>query len=175
MAVDTFIPRTRDCYTLVKGETITVTVDTSMATLGWPGGIGVQWTPAGSDTLTVTTSNGYVSGFLLWGSNEAGDQFTAMTRNQPYYRFAVLCMGAWVMLTQQYEQYTYASRQVGPLVPIVYKPTDALLFSLRGFWTKEDEWSASGDPRGSNTNLVGFVAQVPSATTGGYMTVQVAI
>jgi hypothetical protein len=175
MAVDTFIPRTRDCYTLVKGETFTATVDSNLATLGWPGGVGVQWTTSTKDEFMVTLSNGYVSGFLLWGSNESSDQFTSMTQNQPYYRFAVLCTGSWLMLTQQYEQYTYASRHVGPLVALTYNPDDKLLFSLRGYWTKEDEWTLSGDPRAPNTNVVGFVAQVPNASTGGYMTIQTAI
>ena len=174
MAVDTLIPRTRDCYTLVKGETFTVAVDENLVTQGWPGGIGVQWTPAGSDTLTVKASDGFVAGFLLWGSNESSDQFTAMTRNQPYYKFAVLCYGAWLICTTSFEQYTYASRQSGPLVPIVYNPSDRLVFSLRGLWTNEDEWTLSGDPRAPNVLFAGFVAQVPSATTGGYMTIQVA-
>jgi hypothetical protein len=175
MAVDTEIPRTRDCYTLVKGETITVTVDSNLATFGWQGGIGVQWAPSTKDELIVTLSTGYVAGFLLWGSNESSDQFTAMTANQPYYRFAVVGMGSWLILTQQFEVYTYASRQSGPLVPITYNPSDKLRFSLRGLWTKEDEWTLSGDPRAPNLLYTGFVSQVPSTSTGGYMTIQVSI
>jgi hypothetical protein len=175
MAVDTEIPRTRDCYTLVKGETITVTVDNNFVTSGWPGGIGAQWTTSSKDELMVTQSNGYVAGFLLWGSNESSDQFTAMTENQPYYRFGVLCYGSWIIVTPQYEVYTYASRQSGPLVPIVYNPSDKLRFSLRGLWTKEDEWTLSLDPRAPNLLYTGFVSQVPSASTGGYMTIQVSI
>jgi len=175
MAVDTGIPRTRDCYTLVKGDTFTVTVDNGLAVNGWRGGVGVQWTTSLKDEMMVTLSTGYVAGFLLWGSNESSDQFTSMTENQPYYRFAVLCFGSWLVVTQQYEVYTYASRQSGPLVPITYNPSDKLCFSLRGLWTKEDEFSLSGDPRAPNLLYTGFVAQVPSASTGGYMTVQVSI
>lgn len=175
MSVDTFIPRTRDCYTLVKGETFTATADGNLSTLGWAGGVGVQWTTSSKDEFMVTLSSGYVSGFLLWGSNESSDQYTAITQNQQFYRFCVVCTGSWLMLTQQYELYTYASRQAGPLVPLVYSPTDHLLFSLRGLWTNEDEWTLSSDPRAPNTNVAGFVAQVPSASTGGYMTIQVAI
>lgn len=175
MSVDTEIPRTRDCYTLVKGKTFTVTVDSTMATLGWPGGIGVQWESSSKDEFLVTTSNGYVAGFLLWGSNESSDQYTAITQNQSYYKFATMGVGSWLILTQQYEQYTYASRHSGPLVPITYNPSDRLRFSLRGLWTKEDEFTLSGDPRAPNLLFTGFVSQVPSVSTGGYMTIQTSI
>jgi len=175
MSVDTEIPRTRDCYPLVKGDTLTVTVDSALVTNGWKGGIGVQWTTSVKDELMVTLSTGYVAGFLLWGSSESSDQFTAMTANQPYYRFGVLCFGSWLVVTLQYEQYTYASRQSGPLVPITYNPSDKLRFSLRGLWTKEDEFTLSGDPRAPNLLYTGFVSQVPSTSTGGYMTIQTSI
>ena len=36
-------------------------------------------------------------------------------------------------------------------------------------------WTPSGDPRAPNVLFVGFVAQVPAASTGGYMTIQTAI
>lgn len=175
MSVDTKIPRTRDCYTLVKGETLTVSVDSNLSTLGWAGGIGVQWAVSSKDEFLVTTSTGYVAGFLLWGSNESSDKFTAMTANQPYYRFAVMGAGSWLILTTQFEQFTYISRHSGPLVPLVYQRSDRLRFSLRGLWTNEDEWSLSGDPRGENTLFTGFVAQTPTTSTGGYMTIQTSI
>lgn len=175
MAVDTKIPRTRDCYTLVKGDTSTVSVDSGLSTLGWAGGVGVQWTSSAKDDFIVTLSTGYVAGFLIWGSNESSDRFTAMTANQPYYRFAVMGSGSWVLLTTQFEIYSFASRQAGPLVPLVYLPSDRLRFSLRGLWTKEDEWELSGDPRGSNTLFTGFIVQVPTPSTGGYMTIQTSI
>lgn len=169
------IPRNRDCYILVKGDTFTVTVDSAMVAGGWKGGQGVQYTTSSKDELMVTYSNGLYAGFVLWGSDESSDQFTAITTNQPFYKFAVIGCGGWLILTKQFEQYTYASRQVGPLVPIVYKPSDRLVFSLRGLFTSQDEWSLSGDPRGANDYFIGFVAQPPSATTGGYMTIQVSI
>ncbi len=175
MSVDTQIPRTRDCYTLVKGETFTVTVDSGLFTHGWAGGVGVQWAHADTDDRLVTLSTGNVAGFLIWGSNESSDLFTAMTQNQPYYKFAVMALGSWVILTPQFEVYTYASRQAGPLVPLTYNPSDRLRFSLRGLWTKEDEFTLSGDPRAPNLLYTGFVAQVPSASTGGYMTIQTSI
>lgn len=169
------IPRNRDCYVLVKGDTFTATVNASMASGGWRGGQGVQYTTGALDELTVTYSDGLYCGFLLWGSDEISDKFTAMTGNQPFYRFAVIATGNWLISTTQFEKYTWASRQAGPLVPITYNPSDRLVFSLRGYWTKEDEWTLSGDPRGANSYFLGFVAQVPSALTNNYMTIQASV
>lgn len=169
-------PRTRDCYVLAKGDTFTATVSSSLATSGWRGGQGVQYATSPKDELVVQSSDGLFCGFLLWGSDEVSDKFTAMTGNQPFYRFAVIATGNWVMSTSTYEKYTYVSRTGGgPLVPIVYAPSDRLVFSLRGFWTKEDEWTLSGDPRGANDFYLGFVAQVPSAANDEYMTIQVSV
>lgn len=169
-------PRTRDCIILVKGDAYPVTVADAMATAGWQGGQGVQWAPSSKDEFLVTNSDGFYAGFMLWGSDESSDQFTAMTRNQPFYRFATVGAGGWHILTRSYEKYTYASRiGGGPLVPITYNASDKLVFSLRGFWTKEDEWTLSGDPRAPNSYYIGFVSQAPSALTEFYMGIQVSI
>lgn len=169
-------PRTRDCIILTKGDAYPVTVDASLANGGWKGGQAVQWVASTKDEFLVTNSDGLYAGFLLWGSDESSDQFTAMTRNQPAYRFATVGAGGWDIMTTSFEKYTYASRTGGgPLVPIVYHASDRLVFSLRGYWTKEDEWTLSGDPRAPNTYFIGFVAQAPSALTEGYMTIQVSI
>lgn len=167
--------RTRDCVVWVKGETLTVSVDHELILNGWKGGSGVTFAPITQDQILVTRTNGLGGGFVLWGSDESSDQFTGMTANQPYYGFAVLGMGAWLIGTPTFEKYTYASRQAGPLVPIAYSADDQLFFSLRGFWTKEDEWTLSGDPRAPNDNVMGFVAERPSNVTNGYMTIQVDI
>jgi hypothetical protein len=172
--------RSRDAVIWVKAETLTVSVTPSMIQSGWPGGIGVTFAPITQDEILVTVSDGLGGGFLLWGSDESGDQFTSMTENQPYYGFAVLGMGAWLIATSTFEQYTYASRQSGPLVPITYNGSDRLFFSLRGFFTNEDEWTLSGDPRAPNDNVVGFVAQTPIAGDEGtgyvpYLSIQVDI
>jgi hypothetical protein len=88
----------------------------------------------------------------------------------------VLGAGGWLISTLAYEKYTYLSRMgPGPLVPIEYHASDRLVFSLRGYWTTEDEWTLSGDPRAPNNYYIGFVAQAPSAATSGYMTIQVSI
>ncbi len=169
-------PRTRDCLILVKGDACPVTLSEEMAAGGWQGGQGVQWAPnPGLDAPLVTYSTGYYAGFMLWGSDETGDDFTAMTRSQPAYRAGVVGAGGWLISTRSFERYTYASRQAGPLVPLVYEESDRLVYSLRGFWTKEDEWTASGDPRGANEYYIGYVAQAPSAATDDYITLQTSI
>jgi hypothetical protein len=164
--------RTRNCVILHKGDTFTVSVNAALATLGWSGGQGVKWAPATKDEFLVGPTEGDPGGFLLWGSDEPSDQYTAMTQNQPSYRFAVMGVGGWVFMTSTYERYTYASRQAGPLVPISYTANDRLMFSLRGYWTNEDEWTLSSDPRAPNENFVGFVVQTPTAATEHYLTVQ---
>lgn len=169
------IPRTRDCYVLVKGDTFTATVDSRMATQGWQGGQAVKYASTNKDDLLVTFSDGLIAGFILWGSDEVSDRLTAMTGNQPFYKFAVICTGSWVIATTAFEKYTYASRQAGPLVPIVYTPSDRLVLSLRGFWTIEDEWTLSSDPRGANDYFSGFVMQSPSTATNHFMMIQASI
>ncbi len=78
------------------------------------------------------------------------------------------------MSTTTYERYTWASRQVGPLVPLVYT-TGRLRFSLRGYWTIEDEWTLSGDPRGANDYLIGNIVQPPSSFNNGHLVIQTSI
>jgi len=168
--------RTRDCVVLVKGDTYPVTVSVPMAVSGWRGGQGVRWVASTKDEFLIELSDGYYAGFVLFGSDEDSDQYTAMTRNQPYYKFATACAGGWHILTTTYERHTYASRVgSGPLVPLTYNASDRLVFSLRGYWTKEDEWTLSGDPRAPNSYYLGFVTQTPSTLTSGYMGIQVSI
>jgi hypothetical protein len=169
--------RNRDCIILVKGDAYAVAIDSVLAGSGWQGGQGVQWTtPVSAGLPTVTLSTGYYAGFALWGSDEPSDQYISSTRLFPSYRFLVLGAGGWLISTISYEKYTYVSRVgPGPLVPIVYSAGDRLVFSLRGYWTTEDEWTLSGDPRGANDYYIGFVAQVPSVVNSYYMSVQVSI
>lgn len=168
--------RTRDMVVFHKGDTFTVNVDDLSATAGWKGGQGFQYTPPPNDEILVTLSTGLYAGFALWGSDESSDQFNAMTRNQPIYKFVTLGAGGWIMATTTYEAFTFASRTGGgPLVPLVYRASDRLVFSLRGFWTKEDEWTLSGDPRAPNNYFIGFVVQAPTAARNNYMTIQVSI
>ena len=169
------IDRTRDMVTFKKGDAYAVSVAPSLARDGWLGGQGVQWVDGGRDDFVVEASDGAAQGFLMWGSDESSDKFTAMTRNQPVYEFSVLGFGGWLFSTITFERYTWASRQVGPLVETVYAPQDELVFSLRGRWTNEDEWTLSGDPRAPNANVAGVVVQPPSSVTDGYLTIQARI
>lgn len=170
------IPRNRDVIIFDKGKSFTPLLNQTIIAAGWKGGQGVQYTTPQAETPYVTFSNGIAAGFLLWGSNEAADEFTAMTENQPTYGFATMGCGSWLISTGTYEKYTYASRTgPGPLVPLVYNASDRLLFSLRGLWTKEDEWTLSGDPRAPNTFYVGYVAQIALPTWNDYLTIQTSL
>ncbi len=168
--------RDRDDIIFDKGKSFTVNLNQPMVAAGWKGGQGVQYTTPQNEESYCTFSNGIAAGFLLWGSNESADQYTAMTENQPTYAFATMGAGSWLISTATYEQYTYASRTGGgPLVPLVYNASDRLLFSLRGLWTKEDEWTLSGDPRAPNTFYVGFVSQIALPTWNDYLTIQTSL
>lgn len=169
-------PRNRDCHVLYKGDTFAVAIDDFLAVQGWQGGQGVQWVATTKDLPTVTRSDGLYSGYALWGSNESSDQFTAMTGQFPTYRYLVMGSGGSIIMTRSFEKYTWLSRFLGgPLVPLVYSASDRLVFSLRGYWTKEDEWTASGDPRAPNAYFIGFVIQAPTVTNPDYMTIQTSI
>jgi hypothetical protein len=168
--------RSRDCIILLKGDAYSVAIEPSMAVAGWRGGQAVQWAPSIKDQPAVKLSDGLYAGFALWGSDESSDQYTGMTRQFPTYQYVVLGAGGWLISTTTYEKYTYLSRTGGgPLVPIVYNASDRLVFSLRGFWTREDEWALSGDPRAPNNYFIGFVSQAPSVVTSDYMSIQTSI
>jgi len=168
------LPRTRDVITLVKGTANTVMVDEVMTGNGWPGGQGVTWVndPTG-DNFRVTYSDGTYGGFLLWGSNEAADQFTGLTDSQTKYGYAVMCTGTWIISTSSYERYTYQSRiGGGPLVPNTFLVGERLRFSLRGLFTPQDEWTLSSDPRGANGFFVGQIVQTPSSKNNNHLMLQ---
>jgi len=165
------ILRSRDCIVFFKDDAYTVAVDANLVQQGWPGGQGVQWVGSTSDEFLVTFSRGFFGGFLVWGSDEMGDDYTAITRQQPYYRFATMLSGAALISTSSYEYYTYASRVAGPLVPLTYLSDQKLYLSLRGLWTNEDELTASGDPAAPSP-LAGIVAQIPKALNNYFLGIQ---
>ncbi len=169
------IIRGRDCVVFAKGEGHPVVVSAQMLQGGWSGGQGVQWEDSDLDDMVVTYSNGLFGGFMLWGSDEAADRYTAMTGNQLVYGFGIMMVGHALISTSTYERYTYASRiGGGPLVPLVYQPRDTLYFSLRGLWTKEDEMTLSGNPL-APALFTGFVAQTPKANNEFFLGIQTAI
>lgn len=169
-------PRERDVYTLFRGDSYTVSVSAAMQAAGWQGGQGVQWTDsAAHDEFLVTYSDGLYGGFLLWGANESSDEYTSLTGNQPLYGFGTLCTGGWIIATRTFERYTYASRQTGPLVENVYIVGERLLFSLNGWFSREDEFTLSADPRAPNGYYVGSVIQAPSVDNNYYITIQTSL
>lgn len=168
-------PRDRDVYVLEKGDAYPCSISQNMIQNGWQGGQGVRWIDSDIDEFLVDYSDGTYGGFLLWGSNESSDQFTSMTGNQPLYGTAVFCGGSWLIATRTFEVYTWESRQVGPLVPLVYPVGARILFSLRGLFTTEDEWSPSGDPRAPNTYYIGNIVQTPVAANNNYLVLQTSI
>lgn len=167
--------RTRDCVVFFKGDAYTVEVGPAMVQGGWAGGQAVKWADSTKDEFLVTYSDGLYGGFFLWGSDESSDQYVSFFENQLVYGFGVLCLGGWLISTTTYEKYTYASRQSGPLVPIVYKEGQRLLFSLRGYFTNEDEWTEALDIRRPNTYYIGSVTQVPKSLNDFYLGIQTSI
>jgi hypothetical protein len=169
------IIRSRDCVVFFYGDRQTVAVSNNLVQFGWAGGQGVQWVSSVEDERLVTYSKGLFGGFLVWGSEETGDQFTSMTGQFKKYRYATMFSGGCLIATTTYERYTYASRVgPGPLVPLVYQANDILYLSLRGLWTKEDELSLSGDPQ-APCFFSGFVSQVPKANNNFFMGIQTSI
>ncbi len=168
--------RTRDVIVFRTGSANPVLVDDAMASQGWVGGQAVTWVDAVDDTFMVTYSDGTYGGFLLWGSNESSDQFTSMTGQQTIYKYGILCTGSWLISTITFEKYTYESRVGGgPLVENVYGVGARLTFSLRGYFTPQDEWTLSGDPRAPNTLYIAYVVKHPSPATRDYLTLQTSI
>lgn len=167
------IIRARDCVVFFKGDSQTVALSDEMVIGGWPGGQGVQWVSSSvKDERVVTYSKGLYGGFLVWGSDEVGDQYTAMTKNQTVYRFATMLSGGCLISTTSYERYTYLSRVGnGPLVELSYNANDILYLSLRGLWTKEDELTLSGDPL-APCFFTGFVAQAPKPSNRFFLGIQ---
>ncbi len=169
------IIRGRDCIVLFKGDAYTATVSQAMVQGGWQGGQGVQWVDTPSDERMVTYSKGLYGGFLIWGSDERGDQYTAITRQQVVYQSATILLGGSLMMTRTYEKYTYASRiGGGPLVPLVYQVNDPLYFSLRGWWTKEDELSLSFDLQ-APCFFTGICAQQPKPNNDYFLGIQTSL
>lgn len=165
------ILRSRDLLLFFKGDIYTVTPDPVMLAQGWAGGQGVMWAPGFNDERTVTFSDGRYGGVILWGSDEDADQFLGITGTQEVNYFAVFAAGGNLLTTRTYERYTYASRLAPPLVPIVYTPNQILYYSLRGWFTPEDEATLTLKPWAPNF-FVGFVAQVPREDNDWFLGVQ---
>ena len=173
----TEIIRGRDCILFFKSDSHVVTVGDEMLAGGWAGGQIATWKDVGTDERTVTYSNGYYGGVLIWGSNESADQWTAMTGQQLTARTAVMFAGGNLLSTSSYERYTWTSRRdhainpANPLIPIIYQPNSILFASLRGLWTTEDELSLSGSLL-APCFFTGMVLQVPKLLNNYFLGVQ---
>jgi hypothetical protein len=167
------IIRSRDCTIFYYGDSQTVVVSDAMLRGGWAGGQGAQWVGSTVDERVVTYSKGLFGGFLAWGSDERGDDYASITRQQLTYAYATLFSGSCLISTSSYEKYTYLSRTTSgsPLIPIVYQPNDFLYFSLRGLWTTEDELTLSSDSL-APCFFSGMVAQVPRQDNSFYLGIQ---
>lgn len=165
--------RTRDCILWSKRDLTTVVVSNDMVANGWAGGQGVQWFGVVGDERVVTYSEGHFGGYLVWGSDESADQYTAMTRQHLTYQYGVMAFGGSLMATTTYERYTYNSRlSGGPLIALTYTANVPLYLSLRGLWTLEDELSLVSSPL-APAPVAGFAAQIPKSVNSNFLGVQV--
>mgnify|MGYP000908261228 CR=1 FL=1 len=171
----------RDVALFHRGDSATFKVSAAAAAAGWSGGTFMKWVDDGSGEPTLGIADGRYCGFAAFGSDEPGDRFTAMTGQNPHYRYAALYFGGNFLATRTYEKYTYASRHSGPLVPLSYHAQQFLYVSENGKLTPEDESdvavNASGEfPDGSPITerflFFGLCAVPPSSKTNGYVYVQ---
>lgn len=170
----TGVVRNKDVVVLYKGDACVAVPSDSLLVSGWKGGQGLMWTEASTDKFVVSISDGRFSSFAYCGSDETGDRFTGLTMNQVYSKHVTVISGSSLISTSTYEKYTWASRQSGSLVQIVYEPNQQLYFSLRGYWTNEDEATLSGSSHAPNS-LAGFVTTLPKPINNYYLGVQTAI
>jgi hypothetical protein len=164
----------RDCTIYFRGDSQTVAVHPDLVTSGWPGGVGVQWCDAQEDVRMVQASHGLYGGFLVWGSNEDADRYLSSSGQMPHLRYATLFVGGSLMHTSTYERFTWASRQVGLSAPLEYKINDPLYFSLRGYWTNEDEMTLSGHSE-APCFFTGFVSQLPKESNQWRLGIQTSL
>lgn len=164
--------RGRDCVIFIKGDVHAFKASPALIAGGWVGGQGLTWVQGATDEPTIGYSNGLYGGVAIWGSDEQADRYTAMTGQQLAYGYVVLMVGRALFSTVAFEQYTYQSRVGGgPLVPLVYHPSDLLYLSKRGYWSNQDELTITGDSN-APAFYTGFVAQVPKANNGFRLAIQ---
>jgi len=173
----------RDLVILYKGDTITAQVRDDMAAAGWAGGQFGRWVVDASGFPTLALADGRYCGFFLFGSSEAGDQYTAMTEQNPHYKYVVLGFGGNVFYTRTFEQYGYLARHgLGPMVPLSYEPQQILYVSENGKITPENEsdlatYGIHNFPDGTpvpdmSFTFFGICAVPPMAKTNQYMCIQ---
>lgn len=172
----------RDLVFYHKGDTITPAVSADLAARGWAGGEFARWVDAGNGELTVDIADGRYCGFFGFGSDESGDQYTAITGQNTHYRYATVFFGGNVIYTRTYETIGYLGRNgLGPATPLVYEPNQHLYISENGRITNEDEsdtilFPVHTFPDGSPITVpfvfFGIVSVPPSAASLNYLGVQ---
>lgn len=174
----------RDLVLLHKGDTLPVSIDSDMAASGWSGGQFVRWVDAGTGMPTVTVANGTYCGFMMFGSDEEGDQWTSFVASQVTYKSAILTFGGNVFYTRTYEVEGYMYRHgLGPSAPLVYEPNQVLYISENGKITNENESNTAlfpahdfpdGSPIVANSFVFFGVCSVPpdDVLTSGFICVQ---
>ena len=172
----------RDLVVQRKGVTVPVKIDSSLIASGWQGGQLGRWVDDPTGDPTVSIADGRYAGIFLWGSNETADQYTSMTDSFRRYGYTVLLWSSNWFYTRVYERYGYMARHsLGPNVPLVYNPGEAIFVSENGKITKENESDFSlypphsfpnGDPIVVPFNNFGFLATAPKPATNDYISVQ---
>lgn len=139
----------RECPIFHKGDSMPIRISSSLASSGWLGGQFVKWVDDGSGQPVVALADGRYCGFMPFGSSEPSDQYTAMTNQNPLYKYVTLFFGGNFLATTTYERYTYISRHAGPpYVPLVYSAQDFLYVSENGKITNQDESDPAVNPGG---------------------------
>ena len=173
----------RDLVILHKGDTVTTSVDADAIASGWSGGQFLRWVDAGTGQPVLTVANGRYCGFAAFGSNEAADQWTGLTKQNIVYGYVVLVFGGNFFYTRTFETYGYMARHgLGPATLLVYEPQMKLYVSENGKITPENESDqatypahnfSDGSPIPDNDFVFfGICAVPPSTASKNYMAVQ---
>ena len=173
----------RDYAALHKGDSLPVKINAALAASGWAGSQFVRWIDDGSGEPCVTLADGRYCGFLPFGSNESGDQYTSITATATTYRSTTMFFGGNIGFSRIFETETYESRHGGPLALQVYSVQRALYVSENGKITTENESDPAvnpgllfpdGTPITANSFVFfGIVMVPPHATrTNNYLGIQ---
>lgn len=167
----------RDCAVLHKGIMWTPKLSANLIKRGWQGGEMARFVDDGSGEPVIDIGNGIFSGFMPFGSNESGDQWTAMTGQNVRYGYAVMYFGGNIYYTQVYETQTYKSRHgLSATTYQTYTPNQPLYCSENGRITGEDESNTAvnpghlfpdGTPIVLPFNSFGICMAVPGGTENG--------
>lgn len=130
----------RDFAALKKADSFPAKASAALVASGWNGGQCARWVDDGNGFMCLALADGRYCGFMPFGSNESGDQYTALTDSGVTYKYVTLFFGGGIGYTRTYERDSYISRNGGgPLVPLVYMSQSILYVSGNGNITIENE------------------------------------